>query len=329
MHSESGNPLISVIMPAFNAEDHIAEALASVYAQSVQDVEIIVINDGSTDGTAELVRRDFPDVRVISTSNGGVARARNRGIAEARGEFVAFLDADDIWLPGKLEAQLNRFREHDRVMMVFTESRTFDASGIRANPFSKRDMLMKGDLVKCIFLHSFVGTPTVMVRRTVFSDVGVFEEDLVAAEDDNLWMRIAERHEVELIDDVLVHVRLRPGSITSDPSRLFDGIECHIEMLQKKYPSIWTRIGREAVRAKRATNHFMLGYGYFKVGSLSQARRQFAASFAGRARLATFFYLVACALPLGFIMRMKAMRRLLFSAAVITASGTSLTIPVP
>src|SRR5690606_8548799 len=115
------------------------------------------------------------------------------------------------------------------------------------------------------------GTPTVMTRRTVVVDLGGFREELAAAEDDNLWMRIAERFEVELIDEVLVHVRLRPDSITTTNGCLFKGINDHVALIERSFPELRRRIGRLAIRRKLASNYYMRGCSLFRRGDSAEA----------------------------------------------------------
>src|SRR5690606_20987586 len=112
--------MVSVVIPAYNVGPHIAEAIESVLAQDYPQVEIVVVDDGSKDDTAEVVATRYPQVSLIRKENGGAATARNAGIRAARGEFVAFLDADDIWLPGKLTAQIDYLRAHPDVAMNCT-----------------------------------------------------------------------------------------------------------------------------------------------------------------------------------------------------------------
>src|SRR3972149_4226240 len=144
--------MVSIIIPTYNSDKFISEALCSVLRQTCTDYEIIVIDDGSTDRTKDIIEKTFPEVRYFYIPNQGVSRARNYGIRRARGEFIAFLDADDLWLPEKLEKQLKVFKADQEIMMVFTESRDFNTNGIRKPPFSKKERLMKGDIVKNIFL---------------------------------------------------------------------------------------------------------------------------------------------------------------------------------
>lgn len=302
-------PRVSVIIPSYNARKYIGEALESVAAQSFTDYEVIVIDDGSTDGTGAFVAERYPDVRYRRVPNGGASRARNLGVEEARGALVAFLDADDLWLPTKLEKQVRRFEEDHALAMVFTESVVFAGEELRPNPYSKRERLMQGDLVRNIFLYSYVGTPTVMVRKDVFEQVGGFLEGLQVAEDDNLWMRIALRFQVDLIDEVLVRVRYREGSLTATPGALFQGINEHVEIIKNEFPELRARIGSFAIRRKVAMNYFMRGYSLFSDGDMRHSRRYFARSFMRIPRPRILLYLVGTLLPTGGLESLRRLKR--------------------
>jgi glycosyltransferase involved in cell wall biosynthesis len=158
-------PLISVVIPVFNAEPHLAEALDSVVTQSHPSIEVLVIDDGSTDGSGEVARR-YPDprIRVVSQPNSGPAAARNRGVLIAKGEFLAFLDADDIWEPFKLKLQLDVLQAHPNVAMVFG-----DAVHVQANPDSRTPRL-----VRCGGVMRGHSVGTLLIRATEFHRVGPF-----------------------------------------------------------------------------------------------------------------------------------------------------------
>ncbi|HUL00885.1 MAG TPA: glycosyltransferase family A protein, partial [Nitrospirota bacterium] len=191
--------MISVIIPTYNSDKYICEAIDSVLSQTCKDYEIIIIDDGSTDNTKNLIAENYPTVRYFYSKNKGVSSARNIGISIAQGEFIAFLDADDKWLPEKLEKQLALFENDHQVGMVFTENYYFDEHGLKEIKIFKRKLLMYGNIVRNIFLNSYVVTSTVMVRKSVFDDVGLFEEGLAIAEDDNMWMRICLKNRIELL----------------------------------------------------------------------------------------------------------------------------------
>lgn len=303
------------MIPAYNAADYIAHALESVRAQTMQDFEVIVVDDGSTDNTHEVVKSILPAARYFTQSNQGAAAARNFGVAQARSELIAFLDSDDIWLPEKLMRQVQQFDRDRELAMAFTESVTFDEQGVYPNPYSKRERLMSGDLVRNIFLFSYVGTPTVMIRRDVFESVGGFDTNLRASEDDNLWIRVASTAKVILIDDVLVHVRLRSGSLTSSGSTLYDGIDAHMRLLRAKYPTLAARIGRRAFRQKKARNHYMRGYMLFDGHERRSASAYFVRSFLLQPRLSCILYVSACYMPSVVVRAARAAKRRLRSTS--------------
>jgi glycosyltransferase involved in cell wall biosynthesis len=157
-------PLVSVIVPTYNYAEFIGEAIKSVLDQTIQDFEILVIDDGSTDNTKEVVLSFGDKVRYFYQSQQGPAKARNKGIVESKGEYIAFLDADDVWLPSKLEKQVNLFRSNPKLGMVVTDNFLFDDAGIYREYVNKKGYLITGDVVANIFINSGVVTPTVMVR---------------------------------------------------------------------------------------------------------------------------------------------------------------------
>lgn len=271
--------LISIIIPTYNSSTCIIDALISVANQTYKKFEIIVIDDGSTDNTEEVVRAfQFP-IFYLKVPNGGAAKARNLGIERARGDFVAFLDADDLWYPKKLEKQIKAFVENPDLMMVFTENLYFDKIAIRSSPFSKKKRLMEGDIVKNIFLHSYVVTSTVMIRKSVFNTVGYFEESLNVAEDDNLWLRIALKCKIDLIDESLVCYRITENSLSKTEKYVFKGVKKHLELIDHKYINIKKRLGWYVIRKKKAILYFSHGYALFTSNQNGLAREYFLKAF--------------------------------------------------
>jgi glycosyltransferase involved in cell wall biosynthesis len=236
-----------------------------------------VVDDGSTDDTVGIAQSYGSPVRLLRQENRGAATARNRGIAAARGQIVAFLDADDLWHSQKLERQIALFQKHNDVAMVFTGHDLLDASGRRDSERGrdKRARLLEGNLVRNIFMSSGVATPTVAVRRSVFDSVGVFDEELEMAEDDNLWMRIACRHRVELIDEPLATIRLRSTSISRDLGRLLHSVELQIDAMQNRYSDVWNEV-HDLVPEKLVLFHFALGRQHLAGRRHDLARRAFA-----------------------------------------------------
>jgi glycosyltransferase involved in cell wall biosynthesis len=202
MNSNIKAPLVSVIIPAFNRGWCLREAVDSVLAQEFTDFELIVVDDGSTDGTAELLEAYRPKVRLLRQANRGVSAARNRGIAAARGELIAFLDSDDLWLPKKLSTQVEFFRVHPDALIVQTEE-CWVRKGRRVNP-GKRHRKLSGMIFEPSLDLCLVSPSAVMVRRELFDRVGLFDEGLPACEDYDLWLRVGCCMPIHLIDIPLV-----------------------------------------------------------------------------------------------------------------------------
>lgn len=272
--------MVSVIIPTYNCDKYISEALDSVLQQTYSDYEIIVIDDGSTDTTKEIINTKYQQaVRYYYVKNSGVSAARNFGISMAQGELIAFLDADDIWMPEKLEKQTALFNESTNLGMTFTENYFFNEQGITTYKANKRERLMHGDIVRNIFLKSYVVTSTVMVRKNVFDTVGPFEEGLTVAEDDNMWMRIGMRYGVELLDEPILMYRITEGSLSRTSQNIFDGVKKNIEIIKNKYPDLYSRLGTSAIRRKYSHLFFSEGYNYILQGKQKEARSNFIRSY--------------------------------------------------
>lgn len=301
--------MISVIIPSYNSDKYIGEAIRSVLRQTCTDYEIIVIDDGSTDRTREIIENNFPKVRYFYIPNQGVSRARNYGIQMARGEFIAFLDADDLWLPEKLEKQLNVFNADKELMLVFTEHQVFDANGFWKAKSSKKKRLMRGDVVKNIFLYSHVTTSTVTVRRHAFQETGFFEEDLKAAEDDNLWMRIALKFRIHLLDEVLVHYRWTENSLSRSAINLLAGVLKNVELIENKYPELRKRLGRSNIRRKKSEIYSSQGYHLFSSGDYTMARRYYLRSIVLYPNINRLMYCFFSNFPPSIIEKIRDMKR--------------------
>jgi glycosyltransferase involved in cell wall biosynthesis len=205
MTQNSENPLVSVIIPTFNRGWVLKEAIDSVLAQDFKDFELIVVNDGSTDNTGQILDSYNQDLIVLRQSNKGVSAARNRGIAAACGRLIAFLDSDDLWLPRKLSSQVDFFNSNPAAVINQTEE-IWIRNGVRVNPKTRHHkfsgMIFERSLALCL-----VSPSAVMIKKNLFSKVGVFDESLPACEDYDLWLRISCQYPVHLIDTPLIMKR--------------------------------------------------------------------------------------------------------------------------
>ncbi len=303
--------MISIIIPTYNCARYIGEALDSVLAQTRDDYEIIVIDDGSTDGTGDLIKNKYPMVRYFFTEQTGVSSARNLGIKMSKGDLIAFLDADDMWSPDKLEKQVAILDARPDLSMVFTEHCTFNKDkSIINKSFDKRNKLMRGDIVKNIFLNTYLTTSTVMIKKKVFDKVGLFEEQLRAAEDDNMWMRISMEHQIDLIDEPLVHYRITEGSLSRTHRNCIDGVKTNIDLIKAKYPDLYRRLGPRSINNKYYVIYFSEGYYFFTNKEYDAAKVYFKKSIGFNPyKLKTYFYFLSCFLPQEVIDKIKQLKR--------------------
>jgi len=209
---------VSVIIPTYNCGAFIIEALDSVFAQTFTDYEVIVVDDGSTDDTQGVVSRYGEKVRYSYQENKGVAAARNTGIKNARGRFMAFLDADDVWLPKKLELQMRAISESDSIGIVacglfcIREKDNIEKEVIPKNYPNKNQLIQE----LCCDPEVFFGAgSSVLVRRECFQRLGLFDENLHAAEDWDMCLRIAQSYDVRSVQLPLLEYRVRDGSAVS------------------------------------------------------------------------------------------------------------------
>jgi glycosyltransferase involved in cell wall biosynthesis len=218
MGDVSSKPLVSVVIPAFNSERFLGEALASVSAQTYAPVETIVVDDGSSDGTA-VVARAHTGISLIEQENSGPSAARNRGFAASRGEFVAFHDSDDVMAPDKLAVQVGHMLDNPDVGCVLTEQELIVERGAEL-PF-----WVEGTKVKTVMPprppeledEPMVHPMSMVVRRETFERVGDFDESMRAGEDFDWMLRAAEEGvEIARLSDVLLRRRVHPDSLTQD-----------------------------------------------------------------------------------------------------------------
>ena len=194
--------IVSVIIPTYNRGWIIKEAIDSVLAQDYTEFELIVVDDGSTDHTSDVLDSYKNVIKVFSQKNKGVSAARNRGIAEASGQFIAFLDSDDLWLSQKLSVQIEFFNQTPDVLICQTEE-VWIRNGLRVNP-KKRHKKPSGMIFKPSLELCLVSPSAVMIQRSLFDRVGEFDETLPACEDYDLWLRISCGFPIHLIDTPLI-----------------------------------------------------------------------------------------------------------------------------
>ena len=215
---ESGN-LVSVVIPTYNSGHFIREAVDSVLAQTYRNVELIVVDDGSTDNTAEALGAYGDRLRVIRQENAGPSAARNRGIREAAGDLIAFLDADDLWHPQKLEVQLRVCLENPDAGMISCLTLPYAHAAAL-----KQEVPAKFEVSEVRLFDLLLGrpiqTPAALIRKKILAAVGGFDEGLRMAEDWHLWLRVAQHTRILLLGVPMVLIREHAGNVSRDADRM-------------------------------------------------------------------------------------------------------------
>lgn len=290
--SERARALVSVVIPAYNSADYIAETLKSVIQQDYPMVEVIVVDDGSTDRTREVVADIKSDrVRYIYQQNsGGPSGPRNTGIQHAQGKYVAFLDSDDIMLPGKLQRAVDLLDREPYLGLVFANFVKFDeVNGQHAGAFldtyeyfrraPKRaagdsQYVIKADAAyDALIVENYIGTSGVVAPKAVLIDVGPFDLRLRGPEDYDLWLRIAYAYDIGFIDMIGHRYRVRPDGITGlgDAKLVPHSIQVMQKQLNRPLPSST----RRNVRKKLAMQFFALGYCHQMAEEMAAARQHY------------------------------------------------------
>lgn len=267
-----GTPTVSVIIPTYNRAPLVAEAVASVLAQTWTDYELLVVDDGSTDATLEVLAPFRDRLRLLQQpENRGVSAARNRGAQEARGEWLAFLDSDDLWLPAKLARQLQWLAAHPGVQIAQTEE-IWLRHGRRVNP--KKQHRKQSGRIFLPSLHLCLVSPSaVMLRRELFLQAGGFDESLPACEDYDLWLRLSWQYDIGLVPEPLI---VKRGGHPDQLSRQWGLDRFRIQALLKllrtaPLPMEYRQAAQEVLRRKAR----IYAQGCLKRGRAAEARCYF------------------------------------------------------
>ncbi|MCA9469347.1 MAG: glycosyltransferase family 2 protein [Nitrospira sp.] len=248
--------LISVIIPAYNAEQFIHLALESVLSQSHPPHEIIVIDDGSTDNTRKVLTNFKGKVRCLYQQNRGPSAARNAGIRVAEGDLICFLDADDLWVSNKLASQHAYMMAHPEIAMVFSDHEEFNEEGMGLVSYLGIKQKAFGvfpieagpieNAFEKLVVENFISTPTVMVRKACLEKTGGFDEEIWSVEDRDLWLRISAVFPIACIPKIFCKRRFHQGNISRQKELTFQGRIRVLEKNRKLFPhlvldGVWRR----------------------------------------------------------------------------------------
>jgi len=271
-------PEVAVVVPCFNVERCLQRALDSTFAQTYTDFHVYAVDDGSTDSTIKVLETNARHCSFVSQPHSGPSAARNRAIQMSSSPYLAFLDADDEWLPNKLECQMALLKEDPTVGLVSSLCLFSNAENESHSIFAK-EIPRSGRLFRQLVRKCFVFTPTVIVRRRCLEDVGFFNESLAVSEDFNLWLRIAARWKIAFLPQLLVISHKRRGSLSATipaEERLRNGVAA-LEHVQSSCPDLPPTEAR-ALRSALAERLYFHGSFLLSVGANEPARRKLASA---------------------------------------------------
>jgi glycosyltransferase involved in cell wall biosynthesis len=268
-------PLVSVVMAVFNGERYLHAALESALNQSYSHVEVIVVNDGSTDRSEKILDEYGNHIRVFSQSNVGQSSARNRGIEMARGTWIAFLDQDDIWDANKLDKQLGAAHAGDDI--IFSASRLIDASGTCTNPHAGWPILEFTPCLRHFIIFNQIMMLSALVRRESLQNVGGLDPaNRFGTDDYQLWLSLAATgHRFRYVDEVLSSYRLHGNNMSINKSRMYLGDVYALEKTWQRYQNAFKKRERYVYHKRLHELHFGLGWHAYKRKEFKSASQHF------------------------------------------------------
>lgn len=249
-------PKVSVIIPVYNGAKYIEETLRSVYAQTFQDFEIIAVDDGSTDNISDIMRKYTDRVKFISQENKGISAARNKAILESTGEYLAFIDQDDLWLPQKLEKQIALFEKNPKVGLVFCDTIFFNEKGDLYNIYRKESPA-RGMVFGELLSNYFLSLETVVIRKKALLSLAQwFDEQFNMAEEMDLFLRIAYKWELDYVNEPLAKWRMHESSYSRKRSDLVPKeMGMVLDKILKIFPDIMQKYSEEIECQKRMIDY--------------------------------------------------------------------------
>lgn len=288
-----GGPLVSVVIPCFNAARTIERAIASARAQTHRAIELIAVDDASTDDTLRRLHASSgADLQIVALEdNLGVAAARNSALDVARGEYVAFLDADDEWLPDKLAIQVASLEADPALALSTCDSVLVRLDGTTIRHHETVTPVSGPDAWRALLRNNFLPTPSVVTRRALLDEIGGFDEDMPYGEDYDVWLKLAGRGGIHVHDGVLLRVHAQADGLSRTNRR--GELDYVVPMLDRHLDYFAGRLSEDEIRAIRGQVCFDVGFRAMQSGHPADARMLFAQALRGRHRVPKSLYLIA------------------------------------
>ena len=273
------SPLVSIILPTYNCAAFLSHSIGTILSQTYNSYEIIVIDDGSTDNTKEVLYPFMQRIKYIRLEqNKGLPTARNIGIRSAQGKYIAFIDADDLWLPEKLQTDIEYFETHPEVSMVYSKHINIDEKGDDLGGNTKKQ-LPSGNIFTQLFSEqNFIITSSVVVRKEVFETTGLFDEQLFNCQDWDMWLRIAFHFKVAGINKPLVKYRHNPHSLSKNRNNVLKYQKIIIDKIYNKFKDTENGIHEKLYKKRLASHYAKAGRYYLRIGDKNRANENFGLS---------------------------------------------------
>lgn len=306
---------ISAVIPAYNNAQYIADAVRSIQAQTHPVDEIIIIDDGSSDNTQQRIRELPGHINYIRQHNQGPSAARNTGIQAALGDWIAFLDADDQWTPGKIKKQLEVLTKFPELHLLAGDMQEINRQNqpVTNSVLAKHDLLQKfkmldgqpiNNALAFLISKNFIPTGTVLVKRTTLIEAGMFNHNIRFGEDLELWAKIAARHPISCLPTTLMLRRLHDTNATQNTALMLQDLIKVMKSI-KHYAAATLKMQQQNPNQMVADAYADLGYWHFSEQNYSHSRKAFVASFKEFPSKRALMYVLSSLLPAGLINKIR------------------------
>lgn len=296
------NAKVSVIIPTYNCAQYVIEAIESVLNQTYQNYEIIVFDDGSTDDTKSVIQPyiESGKIKYIYQENMGPGAARNRGIEIAEGDYVAFLDADDVWLPNFLEQSVNTLSQNIHAGFVYSGNYFVDENRKEIPNYIRKNVFKRGNVCLDLFCNHFIMTPSVLIKKECFKKTGSFDENLMVGEDYDFFLRLTYLYDAEFIANKVWERRVLKGSLSrKDFVQDFLNDIKTLKNFVLKHPEFYAN-NKKKIHSRLSSYHLTFGYNCLEKKKNWMAFKQLLQSLKYRPSKRAIKNLILCLTPHDF-----------------------------